>query len=300
MKIIILAAPKKFIAQTKILQDNAIDSWIRLVGKENVCLFGDDETKENSARNGIFYEKPETNENGLPLINSIFKIAREKFTADYFLYLNSDIILLSDFIDTAKLLKCRFKSDFFLIGRRTNLDINTHIDFSKPDTENRLRKQAQMSGKLVGATAIDYFLFPRYAFQTIPPLRIGRAGYDNILIYWAKKYEKISVIDGTGSILAIHQNHDYNHVRGGEKEVFSGKDAQDNLKTVGIRERIFLITESDYKINNGKIVSNRNINYYLSKRYLLEVLPALHPILYPLVLIRKKIVAIKTKFKYDK
>lgn len=296
MKIIILAAPKKFISQTKILQNNAIDSWIKLVGKENVCLFGDGETKENSIRKEIFYEKPETNENGLPLINSIFKIAREKFTADYFLYLNSDIILLSDFIDTAKLLKDRFKSGFFLIGRRTNLDINTHIDFSKPDTENRLRKQAQMSGKLVGVTAIDYFLFPRYAFKMIPPLRIGRAGYDNILIYWAKKYEGVSIIDGTSAILAIHQNHDYNHVCGGEKEVFSGKDAQDNLKTVGIREKIFLITESDYKINNGKIVSNHDINYYFSKRYLFEVLPALYPMLYPLILIRKKIVAIKNKF----
>src|SRR3989338_10863253 len=103
MEITILAAPKKFIGKTKTLQDNAIDSWIKLAGKEHVCLFGDDETKENSIRKGVLYERPVTNENGLPLIDSIFKIAREKFISGYFLYLNSDIILLNDLVKTAEL-----------------------------------------------------------------------------------------------------------------------------------------------------------------------------------------------------
>jgi len=293
MKITILAAPKKFEERTAILQENAINSWIRLVGKENICLFGDDETKINSEKLKIQFQKPITNESGLPLLDSIFNLARKKFKSDYFLYINSDIILLDDFIETANILYNHFKKGFFAVGRRTNLDIEERLDFTLPDTAKLLKYQAQESGKLIGISAIDYFLFPSWAFQKIPPLRIGRAGFDNILIYWAKKHEKIAVIDGTENILAIHQNHDYSHVPGGVMEIFRGKDAEENLKMVGCREKMFLMSECDYKIAGKKILKNHDWRYYLSKRYLLEVLPALYPILYPFVIIRKQIVRVR-------
>ena len=285
--ITVLASPKRFIDSTKTLQDNAINSWIKQFGKENICLFGDNETKENSDRIGVNYDRPETNESGLPLINSIFNIARNRFSTEYFLFINSDIILLSDLKNSVEMLSKRFMDGFLLIGRRTNLDVKEIINFSNKNIECELREQASRNGKLVDLTSIDYFLFPHDSFKEIPPLRVGRAGYDNIIIFWAKKHEKIAVVDGTKSILAIHQNHNYGHVNGGKNEVYLGREAKENIAMVGNNERLFFINESDYKIANEKIIKNHGPKYYMSKRYLFNVLPAMYPIFYPLILLKR-------------
>ena len=285
--ITVLASPKRFIDSTKTLQDNAINSWIKQFGKENICLFGDNETKENSDRLGVNYDRPETNESGLPLINSIFNIARNRFSTEYFLFINSDIILLSDLKNSVEMLSKRFMDGFLLIGRRTNLDVKEIINFSNKNIECELREQASRNGKLVDLTSIDYFLFPHDSFKEIPPLRVGRAGYDNIIIFWAKKHEKIAVVDGTKSILAIHQNHNYGHVNGGKNEVYLGREAKENIAMVGNNERLFFINESDYKIANEKIIKNHGPKYYMSKRYLFNVLPAMYPIFYPLILLKR-------------
>jgi hypothetical protein len=266
-------------------------------GKENICLFGDEETRENAFRFGISHFKSETTETGLPFLSSVFQIARKNSDADYLLYINADIILFGDFARAAGAAERAFKNKFFMIGRRTNLDVANPINFSEDGMEEKLRKLAGEKGVLAPMTAIDYFLFPKTVFRDIPPLRVGRAGFDNILIYWAKKYEKIAVIDGTAEILAIHQNHDYRHVSGGQQTVFSGADAEENIKLGGGRKNLFFMTECDYKIVDDNILKNHGWKYYASKRYLLEVLPALYPVFYPLIPLRKMIVETKKKLK---
>ncbi|MCX6717347.1 MAG: hypothetical protein NTU76_01560, partial [Candidatus Taylorbacteria bacterium] len=201
--------------------------------------------------------------------------------------------ILSNFIKTFNQCNNKFDNGFFLIGRRTDLNIENLIDFSEDKIEESLILESSKSGKLSEVTSIDYFLFPHNNFKTIPPLRIGRAGYDNLLIYWAKKYEKIPIIDGTENILAIHQKHDYKHVSGGKNEVYEGKEAMENIKMSGGADKLFFITESDYKVKDQKIIKNNGWRYYLSKRYLFNVLPALHPFFYPLVLFKNSIKYIK-------
>ncbi len=70
-------------------------------------------------------------------------------------------------------------------------------------------------GSLHRPAGSDFFLFPRSCYTDIPNFTIGRAGWDNWMIYKARK-EKWAVIDCTPSVMIVHQNHDYSHLPGGK------------------------------------------------------------------------------------
>ncbi|MHB8913394.1 MAG: hypothetical protein ACYC4I_00020 [Minisyncoccota bacterium] len=278
-KIVIVAAPKKFEGHIKIIQDNAIRSWGLLFGAENICLFGDSETEENAKRLGVQYAKPEYSDTNVPLLDSILKTART-FNSDYILFLNSDIILMDDFKNAFELLEKLEKKPFMMVGRRTNLDFRTPLDFTA-DWQEDLRSLANKNGDLAGVELIDYFLFPSTRFQTIPPLRIGRPGVDNVLLYWARKKEKLDLIDATADVQAIHQNHDYSYFPGGKPAIYVGKDRDINFELGGGNYRYyFFISESNLFLESGILKGKPHIPYYLSRRYLLDVLPVMHPLLY--------------------
>ena len=63
-------------------------------------------------------------------------------------------------------------------------------------------------------TAMDYFIFPHHLFREIPQFAIGRAGWDNWMIYHAIQ-QPWPVIDITPSHRVIHQDHDYRHLPDG-------------------------------------------------------------------------------------
>ena len=99
---------------------------------------------------------------------------------------------------------------FVLLSQRWDDDIASPLDFAA-GWESQLRESVRKQNQLHRPAGSDFFLFPKSCYQDIPDFIIGRAGWDNWMIYKARK-EGWPVIDCTPSVMIVHQNHDYSHL----------------------------------------------------------------------------------------
>jgi hypothetical protein len=199
-----------------------------------------------------------TNDQGTPLVSSIFHLARQVSQSPLLVYVNADIIFLPDLVDSAHQV-CRLmmpeapvtqSSSFLMIGQRWDLDIRQLLDFSG-DWEQRLRTDLRERGQLHAPAGSDYFVFPRDLFEEMPDFAIGRAGWDNWMIYQAKQ-QGWPVIDGTPSITVIHQNHDYSHLPGG-KPHYVLPESDRNTALAGGSAHLYMILDSDQELRDGRL-----------------------------------------------
>jgi len=65
--------------------------------------------------------------------------------------------------------------------------------------------------------------------ERIPEFVIGRPGWDNWLLWFARS-TGASLIDASAVVCAVHQNHDYGYHPEGETGVWQGEEAQENYK----------------------------------------------------------------------
>jgi hypothetical protein len=165
-------------------------------------------------------------EYGTPLISDIYHQAQRTTTHDLVCYINADIILMSDFMQTVTRV-AQARPRFLMGGQRWDVDITAPLDFS-PGWEDRLRDIVQRQGTLHAPTGIDFFVFPRGMIDAMPPFAIGRPGWDPWLLYHVRS-RNIPVIDATRSVMIVHQNHDYGHVPKGSGHSYQGPEAQKNL-----------------------------------------------------------------------
>ena len=108
-------------------------------------------------------------------------------------------------------------------------------------------------GSLHRPAGSDFFLFPLSSFHEIPNFTIGRAGWDNWMIYKARK-EKWTVIDCTPSVTIVHQNHDYSHLPGG-KPHYEHPDTNENIHLAGGEANIrYTILDATHQLVDGKLV----------------------------------------------
>jgi hypothetical protein len=168
------------------------------------------------------------------LLSDMFEKAQELATHRRLCYVNADILLLSDFMTTAEQVAL-WRDRFLLAGRRTNLDLDQLLDFDSPECEARLRRWALEKGILSGPGWIDYFLFSRGLYARLPPFAVGRS-YHDLWLLWKARASQVPVVDASGVVLAIHQNHDYSHqphCPRTQVEVMGGEEAKRNLKLMG-------------------------------------------------------------------
>ncbi len=214
--ITIFSAPKPFTdPHIDLIQRNAIQSWQRAGDDVEVILVGEEDgLAEVAAEYGVQH-LPNVARNHLntPLVSSIFQLAREASDSELLVYINADIILFPDFEELVQQVAGQ-ADDFLAVGRRWDLDIRTSLDFTSNWAED-LKVEAHARGQLQRSVAIDYFIFPRNLFLQIPDFAIGRAGWDNWMIYHACE-QNWPVIDLSPSLMIIHQQHDYNHLPGGQ------------------------------------------------------------------------------------
>lgn len=239
----IFTTPKPFTGHNGVIQTNAIRSWLALKPTPEILVLGNDEgVAEVCAKFGLRHlPKVECNEYGTPLVSSLFSLAQETASRDILCYVNADIILLSDFLPAIRQVKAQ---SYLIIGQRWDLDVNEPIDFASPDWEERLLERVRKEGRLHPVTGIDYFVFPRGLYSRIPPFAIGRTGWDNWLVYQARK-SKAYLIDATSAITAIHQNHDYSHHPGEDTGVWKGQEAIRNTELMGGLDNGFTVEHAD-------------------------------------------------------
>ena len=226
----IFSIPKPFLGHINIIQRNAIQSWLKLLPKCEIILFGDEERMAETAKEfGILHiQEIEKNEFGTPLLNSAFNSAQKLAKNEILVYINADNILTSDFISAIKKIR---KPLFLMSGRRWDLDIKEEINFNT-DWEKKLQERIKKEGNLRGFSGMDYFVFPRNLPHNFPPFAVGRSGWDNWLIYHIRSL-KIPVIDATEVITVLHQKHDYSHSSYGKRNRVGGPEEEKSLKLAG-------------------------------------------------------------------
>lgn len=266
--ITIFTTAKPFVGKVRISQLNALRSWKALHSEIEVVLFGDGEGYEEVAKelNLVRIRDVQTSDRGTPLISSMFELAALKGRYPIQAYANCDIILMKDFLEAAG--KIDFER-FMMVGQRWDIEVDEEIDFKDKQWQKRLKKRIRPEN-LHPPTGTDYFLFRRGIWKDLPPMVVGRAGYDNWLIYSCRS-KGITVVDASDVVTAVHQNHDYSHLAKGKDEAWTGSEAQSNITLSGGYDHIFTITDADLRFTLEGIVKNRcrGDNYRFLEVYLI-------------------------------
>ena len=246
------SAPKPFThPHIAIIQRNAIRSWTLLPDVEVILLDEETGLAETARELGVTHiQNVKRNETGTPLISSMFQLAREKSKSELLCIINADMILLPDFVEAAKRVS-KMKDNFVLLSQRWDLNVTQPLDFTA-DWQARLRSSASRQGSLHRPAGSDFFLFPKSCYTDIPDFIIGRAGWDNWMIYKARK-EGWPVIDCTPSVMIVHQNHDYSHLPGG-KSHHEHPDTNENIRLAGGQANIrYTILDSTHQLVGGTL-----------------------------------------------
>jgi len=250
--ITLFSAPKPFTnPHIAMIQRNAIKSWTLLPDVEIILLGEEDGLAEAARELGVRHIRDVArNESGTPLISSMFQLARENSNSDLLCIVNADMILMPDFVEAAKQ-AMKLKDKFVLLSQRWDLDVTQPVEFDE-DWQGRLLSIVHRQGMLHRPAGSDFFLFPLSSYLDIPNFAIGRAGWDNWMIYKARK-EGWPVIDCTPSLMIVHQNHDYSHLPGGRSH-YEHPDTNENIRLAGGQANIrYTILDSTHRLVDGKL-----------------------------------------------
>jgi len=224
----IFSIPKAFAGHTAVIQTNAIRSWARLAPRCEILLLGDDPGVTDAAAACDATHLPEiaTNELGTPLVADAFERARRAARHPLLVYVNADVMFTDDLLASTRRVTERFDR-FLMVGRRLDVDVREPLP-PGDDWMDRLRTLAD-DGELAPRTAVDYFVFTRDSLAPMPPFAVGRAGWDNWLVYdcWSRG---LPVIDATAGVTALHQRHDYGHVPQSRGHAWHGPESDRNLE----------------------------------------------------------------------
>jgi len=249
----ILSAPKPFTdPHVAVIQRNAIRSWLILGDQVDVLLLGEEDGLAENARDlgAVHIPAVERNRYGTPLIRSLFEIGRNASGSPLLLFVNTDILLQPHLVMAAS--RVAEKVDRFLIvGQRYDLAVSEQLDFS-PAWDERLSERCRLQGRLHPRGGSDYFIFPRDCYLDVPDLAVGRAGWDNWMIYEARQ-QSWPTIDATADIQVIHQDHDYNHLPGGQAH-YRLPESWENVQLAGGERRIFTLLDCTHRLVNGEVL----------------------------------------------
>ena len=99
-------------------------------------------------------------------------------------------------------------------------------------------------GTLHGKSGIDFFAFPHTLPLRLPPLAVGRVGWDSWLIY-AMRTAHVPVVDATRVVCAIHQNHAPAYDP-------AGREADDNRAAAGGYYRMGSLRDADWQLTTDE------------------------------------------------
>jgi hypothetical protein len=252
----LFSAPKPFTdPRIALIQNNAIASWAELSDVE-VFLLGDDQgVAEAALQFGVRHlREVERNESGTPLVSSMVRLTRENCGSSLLCIINADMIVMSDLVDAARQV-VGLGSQFVLLGQRWDLDMNTPLHFTD-GWEQALRARVSAQGVLHRPAGSDFFVFPRDGYADLPEFAVGRAGWDNWMIYRARQL-RWRVIDGTPSITMVHQNHEYGHLPGGAPH-YAAPESNENIRLAGGEGPIrYTVIDATDTLSEGRLARPR-------------------------------------------
>jgi hypothetical protein len=184
-------------------QHNAIKSWTLLEPRPNIILLGDEiGTKDAASQyNAMHVPGIGVNELGDLSMRSIFRKIDQKAETDWICYIDTDVILLDDFMPTFEYLIARYHN-FSTCGGRWDANIPNKVNFDSPDWRkyvcNQVFKQHNKGS--------DYCIYRKGFYHNIPDFSIGRGAWDG----WRMGYPKsigVPLINLQNVVKAVHQRH---------------------------------------------------------------------------------------------
>ena len=250
-----LASPKPFTGMACTHQFQAIRSWLALHPHVEVILYGDSAGIADASRELGVACVPDiaTNEFGTPLFGDIAAHAARTARHDVQVYLNCDILLTPEFLSAVRQISL---PQYLMVGSRLNLPTGYDIDIFAPHWRNHLLALARQNVLVLQyPVGSDYFVFHRGLWDGLPPVAIGRAGYDNALFAYCLRHD-IPIIDATLAVLALHREHEYGHVPGGIDAVWKGVEAQRNYDVVGMRYAVPTLEDAQWLLRRDRLERN--------------------------------------------
>jgi hypothetical protein len=263
--ITLFSAPKPFTdPHIAMIQRNAIKSWALLPDLE-VILLGEEPGLAEAARELRVKHVPNVacSDSGTPLISSMFRMARGDSKSELLCIINADMILMSDFVEAARQSRM-LRDKYVLLSQRWDYDITEPISFAE-EWESQLRESVKKQNQLHRPAGSDFFLFPKSCYEDVPDFTIGRAGWDNWMIYKARN-EGWAVIDCTPSVMIVHQNHDYSHLPDG-KPHYEHPETDENIRLAGGQANIrYTILDSTHQLIDGNLSRPKMTSLRLTRK----------------------------------
>lgn len=247
----IFASPKPFEGHIGVIQRNAIRSWVALDDRVEVILIGDESGIERAATElkARHISQVARNELGTPQLDSIFTAANREARNPVLCYANADIVFLDDLIPAVETVR-RQLSRYLMVGQRWDLEVKTELAIQN-GWVTEMRDRISSEARRHPPAGSDYFIFPRGEFRDLPPFALGRSGWDNWMIYAARR-RGMAVVDASRSITAVHQDHDYAHLPGGQAH-YRLPESAENLALAGGRETVFTLRDATWRLEGTQL-----------------------------------------------
>lgn len=256
------STPKPFEGHIDVIQRNALRSWQQIHPEVEILLFGDEPGAAEVCRELGIRHVPEVRRNahGTKYLASIYDQAQELARHDLVCHVNCDIVLLEDFRVALGRVAER-EETFLMSGRRWDVEIGEPIAFGAKGWQAQVRELARDTNRQRPANWIDYFAFRKGLFRgKVPEFVIGRPGWDNWLLWFARE-EGAAVVDASTVICAVHQSHDYGYHPEGEKGVWEGEEAQGNYKLLEGHKKFRTLENATHVLREGGL--HRNYRHWL-------------------------------------
>ena len=251
----VFTAPKPFgkNPHIDIIQRNCIQVCKNLGDEVELVVVGYEQGIAEVAKEyGVkCYTDVRTTPLGTPLVSSIFELARQANDSPLLSVINADNLILPDYIEAGKRM-LEISDRFLMCGQRWDINITELLTFS-PGWQEQLKNRIRTQGRPLGIVGSDFFMFPRKCFTDMPDFAIGRSGWDNWMIYKARR-EGWMTVDFTDAVTVGHENHDYSHLPGG-KPPYRLPETQNNIRLAGGKYHLFLVNDSNWNMNReGEVI----------------------------------------------
>ena len=258
---------KPFLDHINVIQRNALRSWQLLHPEVEILLFGDDAGVGEAARDLGIHHIPEVrrNRHGTKFLASMYDQAQDIARHDLLCHINCDILLLDDFLEALRRVS-GLPGTFLMAGRRWDVDIREPLNFEQSAWRAQVRALALHTNRQRPPQWIDYFAFRKGLFrERIPEFVIGRPGWDNWLLWFARS-SGASLVDASAVVCAVHQNHDYGYHPDGEAGVWQGEEAQENYKLLEGHRKFATLENATHILRAGGLHRNYRHWFVQSRR----------------------------------
>ena len=260
--ITLFTTTKDFTGIYKTIQMNALKSWRSISNDIEIIILGDSKgSKEAAEEVGAEYiPNVKCSDQGTPLLSDLFQQADERAKYSILTYINADIILPKNFYEEVMTVSKCFNK-FLMVGHRWDMDVDDIIEFENDNEQNNFWERVKINSEKHACSGIDYFVYKRNQWKKLPDFIIGRPGFDNWLI-WKARRRLLPVIDGTESIQVVHQNHPVNQ--------FYEIEGDKNKKLHN--EKTLNILDASYRLFDGKVMKKKDKEFKIRNLHRLTVI----------------------------